>query len=115
VRRGFGLLAGDPLIPEDRLDQPRALRPFLHGHVYFLRESLSKMCRVHQMNLPPATRLRIWRLHPDTGEDCEFGDTGIKVPYRPFCGCMGVAPPRGVQLEDGRAWTGGQPWAAEPH
>jgi acetamidase/formamidase len=27
----------------------------------------------------------------------------IKVPYAPFCGVMGVAPPPGVQLEAGKA------------
>lgn len=64
VRRGFGLLAGDQLFPDDRL--------------------------------------QIWQLHPDTRAPCEFGDTGIKVPYRPFCGCMGVAPPPGEVWEEGQ-------------
>ena len=65
VRRGFGLLEGDPLLTEDRL--------------------------------------RVWKLHPDTREPCELADTGIKVPCRPFCGCMGVAPPPDEQ------WEAGQP------
>ena len=64
VRRGFGLLDGDPLLTEDRL--------------------------------------RIWKLHPDTRDPCELADTGIKVPYRPFCGCMGVAPPPEEQWEEGQ-------------
>ena len=64
VRRGFGLLDGDPLLTEDRL--------------------------------------RIWKLHPETREPCELGETGIKVPYRPFCGCLGVAPPPDGQFEAGQ-------------
>jgi len=24
---------------------------------------------------------------------CDFGEAGIRIPVRPFCGCMGVAPP----------------------
>ena len=64
VRRGFGLLDGDPLLTQDRL--------------------------------------RIWKLHPETREPCELGETGIKVPYRPFCGCLGVAPPPEGQFEAGQ-------------
>ena len=64
VRRGFGLLDGDPLLTEDRL--------------------------------------RIWKLHPETREPCELGETGVKVPYRPFCGCLGVAPPPDGQFEAGQ-------------
>jgi acetamidase/formamidase len=30
-----------------------------------------------------------WRLE---GEQCHFGVQDIKVPFDPFCGCMGVAP-----------------------
>ena len=52
-----------------------------------------------------AARVFIWKLHPDTREDCELTTASgrtLRVPYRPFCGVMGVAPPPDQQLEDGR-------------
>eukprot|EP00931_Biecheleriopsis_adriatica_P088683 TRINITY_DN62953_c0_g1_i1.p1 TRINITY_DN62953_c0_g1~~TRINITY_DN62953_c0_g1_i1.p1 ORF type:complete len:398 (-),score=75.57 TRINITY_DN62953_c0_g1_i1:165-1358(-) len=51
----------------------------------------------------PVTRVYLWDLHPDTRKDCEIVLSGqrVCVPYRPFLGVMGVAPPM-ESLEEGQ-------------
>eukprot|EP00928_Gymnodinium_smaydae_P045757 TRINITY_DN30463_c0_g1_i2.p1 TRINITY_DN30463_c0_g1~~TRINITY_DN30463_c0_g1_i2.p1 ORF type:complete len:402 (-),score=48.50 TRINITY_DN30463_c0_g1_i2:79-1284(-) len=55
-------------------------------------------------DLIPDGRVFLWNLYPDTREDCETTLSGqkVRVPYRPFLGVMGVAPPM-EQLEAGKA------------
>lgn len=45
----------------------------------------------------PDPYLHHWRLE---GEECHFGNgSGIRVPYEPFCGVMGVAPAEAGELD----------------
>lgn len=45
----------------------------------------------------PDPYLHHWRLE---GKECHFGgDSGIRVPYEPFCGVMGVAPAEAGELD----------------